>query len=155
LRASVSDRIAYREEVFHPALAQPETAAGFLSVTQSGHLVRDQRRPRREISEIGHNFLSVRKGPDEPENLLPIPAAARPMFEAIRHAVSGDTKAITRDFLLDLVATAPWWRVRLVPRDPDMRETGILLVGCGARLGGMEITQPGGVRRVLTFDVPE
>ncbi len=155
LRAGTSDRIAYHEAVHHPALAQPETASGFLSMTRSGRLVRDQHRPRREISEIGQSFHSVRKGPEEPENLLPIPSAARPMFDAIRHAVSGDAEAITREFSIELLAAAPSWRVRLVPREPGEREIDIILVGCGAVLTGMEIAQPKGVRRVLTFEVPQ
>jgi len=153
LRPSKSGEVAYREEIYHPALAEPETASGFLSVTQSGDLVRDQRQPRREISEVGQSFLSVRDGPDAPENMWPIPGPARPMFAAMRQAVSGDAMALTRDFTLELVSDVPIWRVRLVPEDSELRGVGIVLIGCGATLVGMELSQPGGIRRILTFDV--
>lgn len=61
--------------------------------------------------------------------------------------------ALTRDFTLELVSDVPFWRVRLVPEDSELREIGIVLVGCGATLVGMELSQPGGIRRILTFDV--
>jgi len=153
LHGDRSGRVAYREEVHHPALAEPETADGYLSVTESGRLVRDQHRPRREISEVGETLLSIRQGPGAPENLMPIPDSARPMFEAIRHAVVGDAAAIARGFELELVATRPLWRVRLRPKDAGARGTEISLIGCGEVLRGMEIVQPNGVRRVLGFEL--
>lgn len=152
VRANPAGRVGYREEIHHPALAQPEVASGTLSMTADGHLVKDQRRPRREVSEIGESRVSVRQGPDAPENLLPIPSELKPMLDAIRGVVSGDTEVITAAFNMELSATAPLWRVRLVPSDAGASGIEIVVAGCGARLRGMEVRQPGGIERVITFD---
>ncbi|HUF87991.1 MAG TPA: hypothetical protein VMM59_11470 [Thermohalobaculum sp.] len=152
MQAGPAARVGYREEVHHPALAQPEVASGTMSMTADGRLVRDQRRPEREISEIGESFVSVRQGPDAPENLLPVPSELKPMLDAIRGVVGGDAEAIAAAFDLELVASAPLWRVRLVPSDSAARGIELVVAGCGARLRGMEVRQPGGVRRVIRFE---
>jgi len=152
LHPAGAGRIAYREEVHHPALAAPETATGVLGITSDGRLLRDQMRPRREISEVGDDFVTLREAPDGPANLIPIPAEARPMFAAIRHAIAGEAAAIARDFALTLEPAPAGWRVRLVPKGAQAQAVEVVLAGCGAVLTGMEIVQPGGLRRVMSFE---
>lgn len=152
LRPAGPERIAYREEIHHPALPAPETAAGILGIAANGKLLRDQTRPRREISEVGDDIITLREAPGGPANIVPIPSEARPMFAAIRHAIASDAAAIARDFSLALEPAPAGWRVRLVPEDPDARAVEVVLVGCGAVLTGMEIVQPGGLRRVMAFE---
>jgi hypothetical protein len=144
--------VNYREEVHHPALLRPEIARGVLWVTAEGHLLRDQHIPQREISEIGEAFISVREAPEGPVNLLPIPAEVRPMLDAIRLVVAGDTKAIADEFVLVLLPGGPGWRIKLVSRDPAAPAMQIVLTGCGATLQAFEIEQARGVRRILTFE---
>lgn len=142
----------YREEVHHAALPRPEIARGELWVTAGGRLLKDQHMPRREISEVGEAFISVREAPDGPANLLPIPAEFRPMFEAIRLVIAGDAEATADAFALDLLPGGPGWRIGLVSRDPDAPEMPIALIGCGTVLHAIEIGQAGGVRRIMTFE---
>jgi hypothetical protein len=127
-------------------------ARGVLSITAAGRLLKDQRLPRREISEIGEAFISVRATPEGPANLLPIPAEFRPMLDAMRLVIAGDAAAIAEAFALELQPGEPGWRVRLVSRDPRAPEMRIALVGCGTVLQAIEIEQARGVRRILTLE---
>ncbi len=142
----------YREEVHHAALPRPEIARGELWVTAAGRLLKDQHMPRREISEVGEAFISVRATPEGPANLLPIPAEFRPMLDAIRLVIVGDVEATADAFVLDLLPGGPGWRVRLVSRDPDAPEMQIALIGCGTVLQAIEIEQARGVRRIMTLE---
>jgi hypothetical protein len=144
--------VAYREEAHHAALPRPEVATGVLRVTDGGRLLKDQRVPRREISEIGAEFISVRETPEGPANLLPIPDALRPMLDAIRLVVAGDAEGISEQFGLELLAGGPGWRVGLVPRAAEAPEMRIVLIGCGAVLRAIEIEQARGVRRVMILE---
>jgi hypothetical protein len=144
--------VDYREAVYHPALPRPELARGVLSITAAGRLLKDQRLPRREISEIGEAFISVRAAPEGPVNLLPIPAELRPMLDAMRLVIAGDAAATADAFALDLLPGEPGWRVRLVSRDPRAPAMRIALVGCGTVLQAIEIEQARGVRRILTLE---
>lgn len=119
-----------------------------------GTLVREQRQPTREIAEVGDKFLSVRRPPDGSRNLLPIPSGMKPMFEALRHAVSGDAEALAEGFAPTLVSEGSPWRVRLDPRAEEAGDAAgdleIVLVGCGASLRGMELTRENGsVRKIF------
>ena len=152
LEIGPTGKVDYREEVHHPALSSPETARGTLGVTADGHLLKDQHRPRREISEIGDAFISVRQTPDGPVNLLPIPAEFRPMLDAMRLVVTGDAKGVADEFMADLLPDGPGWHIRLLPTDPAAPEMQIGLIGCGTSLNAIEIEQADGVRRVLTLE---
>jgi hypothetical protein len=152
LEIGPTGKVNYREEVHHAALRRPEIAGGVLGVTADGRLLKDQRTPRREISEVGDAFISLRQTPEGPVNLLPVPAELRPMLDAIRRAVTGDAKTIADEFTVDLLPEGPGWRIRLVPKDPAAPEMQIGLIGCGAALRVIEIEHAGGVRRILTLE---
>ena len=142
----------YHEEVHHAALPRPEIAGGILGVTSDGRLLKDQHIPRREISEIGDAFISLRETPEGAANLLPIPAEFRPMLDAMRLVVTGDAKGVDAEFMVDLLPEAPGWHIRLVPKDPASPEMRIRLTGCGAVLQVIDIAGADGVRRVLTLE---
>lgn len=142
--------VPYREEVHHPALAVPETASGTMHVATDGRLVKAQDRPRPEISEIGEDFLSLRPGPDAEASLLPIPPEARPVLDALRATLSGDLGTLTARFAPVLLPGGPLWRVSLaVHGAPDALP--VVLIGCGGVLRGIEIHEPGGIRRLIAF----
>lgn len=144
--------MSYREEVHHSALPQPEIARGILEITTDGHLLKDQYMPRRELSEIGEAFISVRETPDGPVNLLPIPTEIRPMLDAMRLVVTGNATGVADEFAVDLLPKASGWHIRLVPRDPAASGMQIGLSGCGTFLHAIEIDQPGGVRRIFSLE---
>ena len=115
-----------------------------------GTLIREQRRPAREVAEIGDTFLSIRRPREGSRNLLPIPSGMKPMFDALRHAIAGETEALMEGFSPELVSEGSPWRVRLAPGAGEADDLGIVLVGCGASLRGMELIREGGsLRRIF------
>ncbi|MDT8344641.1 MAG: hypothetical protein RQ752_09430 [Thermohalobaculum sp.] len=142
--------IPYREEVHHDALPAPETASGTMHVAPDGWLVKAQARPRVEISEVGEDVVSLRDAPETERNLLPIPPEARPVLEALRAVMSGNLALLAERFAPALVSDTSLWRVRLaVHQTPDVLP--VILIGCGAVLRGIEINEPGGIRRLIAF----
>ena len=142
--------VLYREEVQHPALAEPELATGSVRVAENGDLVREQVTPERQISEVGETMLSTRPGPDAEPTLYPIPDEARPMLTALRAALAGDEAAMARDFEIGLGVGEEGWRLTLRPRAAGAG-SAIALGGCGRDLLSVEIAQSDGVRRSLAF----
>ncbi|MBK0400873.1 hypothetical protein H0I76_16860 [Limibaculum sp. M0105] len=122
-------------------------------IEPSGRLVKKQITPREEISEVGEDFVSVRKHVEDQRNLLPIPPEARRMLTALRDVMSGDAEALETRYSPVMTEAQPLWRLRLaVHDDPDYLP--IFLIGCGSQLRGIEIREPGGVRRLVVFDRP-
>jgi hypothetical protein len=141
--------VRYREEVQHPALAEPELATGSMFVAGDGDLVREQVTPERQISEVGETMLSTRSAPDAEPTLYPIPDEARPVLLALRRMLAGDAKALAADFETDLAVEEEGWHLALRPRAAN-DGAAISFGGCGAELRTVEIVQPDGVRRSLT-----
>lgn len=143
--------LRYREEIRHPALPAPVTANGILSVAPDGTLVRDQRWPEREISEIGTRVIRVRPAPGAPANTLPIPEAIRPMLAALRAVAERRLGDLAATYPLTLDTAAGGWVVMLTPEGGRHR---IALAGCGGRLEGLRLLDPDGAERVITFEAP-
>lgn len=121
-----------------------------MRIARDGSLIKDQTAPTREITEVGQTFISVKTGPEEEENLLLIPDDARPMLNAIRGVLMGDERAVAKDFRMQLSSEGGAWRIVLVPKaDSDYL---ITVTGCDDSLLSMEIREPDGVERILTFD---
>lgn len=141
--------VRYREEVFRPGLETPAVAEGTMRVADDGTLVKDQRRPRREISEIGEVFLSTRAKPEAEENLYPIPSDVRPMLDAIRYLLAGRAGLLQDAFDMKLEPHEDGWQVELTARAQP--ELGITVIGCGAQLSAMELPEAGKRARRFTF----
>lgn len=149
-------RLAYREEVHHPALLSPEVAEGVLWVEGDGTLVRAQSWPRAERTAIGTRFLSVQRGEDPVPNLVPIPAVLRPMVEMLRALASGSLAGLRAAYRLKFGAEGGGWRVALLPED-GMSETepgAVRLFGCGAELQLLSVATGGGGERRLRVVLP-
>lgn len=150
LEVPAGRRVAYREEVRHPALVEPEVATGAMYVSQNGTLVREQATPERQISEVGDRMLSTRASPAAERTLYPIPGEARPMLLALRNMLAGDGAAVLADFTAELTARATGWTLSLRPR--GAAEGPVLIFnGCGETLRALEITQGDGVVRSFAF----
>jgi hypothetical protein len=142
--------IAYRDEVRHPALEQPEIASGTMRITKGGTLIRDQAVPRRQVIEIGDELVSVRTGPDAEPSLYPLPAEIRPMIAAIRALLTGDAAAIEAAFSAEMSIGDSGWRLTLRPIS-EQPLSAVAFSGCGGVLKQMEISESHGIRRLLSF----
>lgn len=143
--------VGYREEIEHPALLTPTIATGTMTI-DGDLLIKDQRTPHREISEIDQRFVSVRNAPEAEPNLLPLPTEAARFIEALRLLLTGNAQAILDDFSGELVSVDAGWGLRLVPngskRTMDLR-------GCGGRISGLTLFEADGVVRRLIFTSSE
>ncbi len=112
--------------------------------------MRDQVTPKRQISEVGETLLSTRSAPGAEKTLYPIPREARPMLLALRRMLAGDAAAIAADFTTELGGGDDGWRLTLRQRG-EAPGPAVVFGGCGGDLLAMEIVEPDGVRRSLTF----
>lgn len=146
----VGEKVAYREEVRHPALAEPEVATGTVYVAADGALVRDQATPERQISEVGDSMLSTRPSPEAEPTLYPIPSDARPMLLALRRILTGDASAVASNFVTDLSFEAAGWTLTLRPRGGPSAST-LVLRGCGSVMLSMDVPGLDGVVRSIAL----
>ncbi len=144
------ERIDYREEVRHPALVEPEIATGTMYVAEDGTLVREQKTPERQISEVGDRMLSTRSSPQAEPTLYPIPGELRPMLLALRRMLAGDAGAIQADFTTELSTGATGWALALRPHGAA-EGAALTFTGCGDRLTSLEIAGRDGVVRSIAF----
>ncbi len=152
MAAQSGEQIAYREEIQHPALLEPTIATGTMALVD-GVLVKDQKTPKREISEIDQRVITVRKGPGAEANLLPLPDEIARFANALRALMSGSGQAVLDEFAAELMPVENGWKTKLSPLEEA--RLSLDLVGCGARLTGMTLYEPDGVTRRLTFATPE
>jgi hypothetical protein len=150
LAVPAGQRIRYREEIGHPALAEPEVASGTMYVAADGTLVRDQEVPSRQISEVGDTMLATRAAPGAEATLYPILGEVRPMLLALRRMLAGNGNAIAAAFATDLAADATGWVLTLRPRG-ETDGTALSFAGCGDSLRAMQIPERDGVVRSIAF----
>ncbi len=144
-----ADEVAYREEVFHPALPEPQVTTGTMHIGPGGDLVRMQQWPEPETVSVGERFLTVTVPGGDP-NILPIPDDMAPFFLALRGILSGRPGSVSDSYTMMLQDAGPPWRVSLETGASDQMQT--LLMGCGGQLRTIELIVPDLARRVLTFE---
>ncbi|MEM7744630.1 MAG: hypothetical protein AAF409_13065 [Pseudomonadota bacterium] len=144
-----ADEVAYREEVFHPALPEPQVTTGTMWMGPDGELVRMQLWPERETVNVGERFLTVTTPGGEP-NILPIPDDMAPFFMALRGILSGRPGTVSASYPMALQDSGPPWRISLNAGASDQMQT--VLTGCGGQLHTIELILPDLARRVLSFE---
>ena len=146
----VDGKVAYREEVRHPALPFPKVATGMLMLESDGWLVRHQMTPDEEILEIGETVLRVRQGADGEANLLPIPSEMRDLFKLLRNVVVRDHRTVELGKVSDVEIDAEGWRM---PFGKFADDASVWVTGCGSRMRGFLIQKDDGVERRTTFEI--
>ncbi|GMG85003.1 hypothetical protein LNKW23_42190 [Paralimibaculum aggregatum] len=143
--------LPYTEEISHPALAAPEIARGRFRRAPDGALIREQTAPREETSRIGAGYITVMRPGETGTELLPIPDEMAPMLDAMRALLAGAPEAAIARSSAELAAAPEGWRLALGFAGGG---PGLTLYGCGDRLTGLEIAEPGGTRRRIRFGAP-
>ena len=140
-------KLAYTEEIRHPALPVPRFASGTMGIRDNGRLVRHQMTPREEIIEVGETVFTVRDSLDGEANMLPIPADLKPLFGVLRQ-IAG-----SRDGHMQLENAAipgpEGWRSAMAGPVPDIE---FALIGCGLKLLGVAVQSANGIERLTRFD---
>ena len=142
--------IAYAEQIFHPALVEPVTAAGTFHMADDGTLIRAQEYPEREIAEIGRNTIRLRSDPDAEANLVPIPEDIEPMLATVRALVAGEPRSILETYSVELLPHEGGWQVVVDSDNPMGALTHLAVIGCGETLRAVELDlADGGRRRIV------
>ena len=140
--------VSYREEVFHPALPEPQGSNGTFRLDPDGSLIRAQEWPERETVSVGESFLSV-TAPDGGENILPIPDDLQPFFMALRGLLAGQPERLHQANTVRLTDAGPPWRLTIQPNSAEV--SALDVIGCGGRILTLEVELPDHSRRVLFF----
>ncbi len=144
-------RVAYRERVTHPALAAPLEARGTLARLSDGTLLREQAAPEAETMRIGADFITILR-PDSPgSELLPVPDDMAPLIETLLAILSGRLSDLSGRAAARLETGPEGWRLAL-RFEGGGRIPALSLRGCGGRLTGIDIAEPGGATRAIRFE---
>ncbi len=139
--------IAYREQIFHPALIQPVTAAGTFRIADDGTLIRAQEYPEPEIAEIGRDTIRLRDDLEEEANLVPIPEDIEPMLATVRALVVGEPGRILETYSVALLPHEEGWQVVVDLGNATGALTHLAVIGCGETLSAVELDLSDGGRR--------
>lgn len=140
--------VRYREEVFHPALPEPQRSTGIFRLDPDGSLIRAQEWPERETVSVGESLLSVAT-PDGGENILPIPGDLKPFFQALRGLLAGQPERLHQINTVRLTDPGPPWRLTIQPNSAEA--SALEVIGCGGRILTLEVELLSDGRRVLTL----
>ena len=106
---------------------------------------RQVERPYRESSRLDGRTLVVSR-PNAPERIIPLARAPelQVLFGALSSLFAGDVAAIGRDFDIALDGGTAAWRLRLVPKQAQLRERieALELHGRGSQSACLVLRQP-------------
>jgi hypothetical protein len=131
--------IPYREDTYHAALLTPVITSGTYDLSANGALLRHQVAPRKETTEIGERFITVRR--DGYENTVPIPSRIAPTLDILRSIIRGEAVSVD-SFKPSLTHSNAGWSVTLAE---------MTVQGCGDVLKRFVLTERHGERREIVF----
>lgn len=130
-------------------MLDPLTTKGSFDLGRGDTLIRHQKTPTEEITEIGTRFIKLTRVADNYENTVPIPERLEPFLTVMRGIVSGNGADLA-GYESDLKADTQGWTLHLT--SPD--QTPINLFGCGSALSGIGLKLEGDEERIITFLPP-
>ena len=143
----------YREEIYHPAIADPVIARGWFELSDDGSLIRHQTAPKSEISKIGRRFISLRREVDDYENnIVPIPSELAPLLTALRGIILGDNTVVRDGYSFHIDSGDTGWSLALTPHPPTDGAEQLIMSGCGDVLSAIEIRLRNNERRRIIFE---
>ncbi len=152
--AQVTESRSRFVETRHLALlTRPLELKGSLSYERPNRLAKHVQSPFDELLSVDGDSLTVRnntRGESFQLSLSEQPAAGA-LVESVRATLAGDLARLERHYEAALSGTRADWRLRLVPRDAQLRKyvETISLAGAGERLTRIETVEAGGDRSVM------
>lgn len=142
----------YREEIYHPAIADPVVTSGWFEVGKNGSLIRHQLKPVAEVTRIGENFIFQRRESEGGENsIFPIPSELAPLLSSLRSIVQQTSKKTLISYPHTLEANRSGWRLSVQTDGSGARKNVIVLEGCGDVLNSVELQILNRERRRIIF----
>ncbi|MGH8228934.1 MAG: LolA-related protein [Steroidobacteraceae bacterium] len=132
---------AFVEARFSPILTRPLVVSGKLEYLGPRELSRTVERPYHERADIRGDTVTVTREGQPPQrfSLERVPAM-RSLLASFTALLSGNVRALKRQFQLDLHGDSQLWTVGLTPRDPQVH----------ARIRSITVTGRGKDPRCLT-----
>jgi hypothetical protein len=143
----------YREEIYHPAMADPVVTSGWFEIGTDGDLVRHQRTPDSAVTRIGEKFIFVRRDSEDGDNttIFPIPKELAPLFSSLRSIVRHTDRKTLAAYPHELQSDTTGWKLSLNTGSTGVPDNLIHLRGCGDVLQSVELQMPNGERRRIVF----
>lgn len=134
-------------------LTQPLELKGSLSYERPNRLSKHVQSPFDELLSIDGDTLTLVNTKKVATFSLREQPAAAALVESVRATLAGDLAQLERHYRLQFSGTRAAWRLRLVPREAQVKGAveAIVLAGAGARLKRIEIAEAGGDRSVMTI----
>ena len=136
-------------------LTRPLELKGSLTYERPHRLTKHVESPFDETLTVDGEALSLvnrTKGEQRFVSLREQPAL-RALVESVRATLAGDRAQLERHYRLEFSGARNAWRLRLVPRDAQLRGyvESIALSGAGARVHRIEVLESGGDSSVMTI----
>jgi len=150
-----SSRTRFVETRHLAMLTQPIQLKGSLSYERPHRLAKHVESPFDETLTVDGEALSLvnrTKGEQRFLSLREQPAL-RALVESVRATLAGDRPQLERHYRVEFSGARGAWRLRLVPREAQLRATieSIALSGAGARVQRIEVLESGGDSSVMTI----
>lgn len=145
----------YREEIYHPALPEPDEARGWFDKSDGDDLVLHQTEPSVETLTIGEDYIWLQREADSTAEILPIPSEMQPLLDMLRMIVAGTpdlAKLSDAGFRSEIRNNEAGWRLTLTSNSPDDAARRMVMYGCGDVLRAVELQLPDGGRRRYVFE---
>ena len=135
-------------------LTGPVELQGTLSYERPHRLAKHVQSPIDELLSVDGDALTVvnTRGEKRVVSLREQPAAGA-LVASVRATLAGDLGELKRHYEADLEGARAAWRLRLVPRDRQVRRhvASITLAGAGARVQRIESLETSGDRSLMTI----
>lgn len=149
LRTPAQNRVAYVEEIQHPAMNTPLIAEGWFRRGSGQKIFRDQKAPIEETAILDDEFVTVLRG-DEPPEIAPIPAELKPMIAAVAALMDGDIASQSQKLDPVIIAHSEGWRLSF-KSEPTLGAFRASMIICGESLIGLEFNGADQSRRLIRF----
>lgn len=148
-----TSRARYSEVKRVSMLKEPLILSGTLFYARPDRMEKRQTSPFAEVIRVEGERLTVeRDGRTRSVSLRGAPLIDA-LVESLRATLAGDAAALQSLYAVSVDGAPNRWRLRLIPRDPEVAGAvrRITIAGSGARLSRIEILEPGGDSTVMTI----
>lgn len=150
-----SSRARFVETRHIALLTQPLELKGSLTYERPHRLAKHVQSPVDELLSVDGDALTVlnrTKGEQRVLSLREQPAAGA-LVSSVRATLAGDVAELERHYRAELSGTRAVWRLRLVPRNSQVRRhvQEIVLSGAHARVERIESLETSGDRSIMTI----
>ena len=154
LAQSKSGRATFVETKHIALLDKPVESSGELLYTAPDRLEKRTLKPKAESMTVNGGALLIERGKQKYHLQLQTYPELAAFIDSIRGTLSGDRKALERNYRLSLDGSAERWTLQLLPLDEKMQAVTrrIRISGVRDQVGSIEITQADGDSSLMVIE---